>query len=63
MQCSYWYDRGNRYRPTEVVKCRRAAVEVVEEKPACAQHAKILRRNLEANVAARELLREFEIES
>ena len=56
-KCEVWYDIGNRYRPSQVVRCRKRAVEVVDGTATCAAHAPRLRKIAAGNHQALEELK------
>lgn len=51
-QCQVEYDLGSRYRPQQVVSCRRRAVAVIDGLAVCATHAPKLLRITNRNAKA-----------
>lgn len=50
--CEEWYDIGNRYRPSQLVRCRRKATETIGAEHFCSTHAPGRKKLEENNKAA-----------
>lgn len=51
-QCQVEYDLGSRYRPQQLVPCRKRAVAVIDAMAVCAMHAPKLLRITKQNAKA-----------